>query len=145
MTPVGNHRTGRFTPDTTSVNPTVSRIASSDSKQMLIIAPGGATGDKILLRCTRFVLSICSRFMPITADQSYLSEEIPGCSHEKTKSVMPGNTLVRRPIRGAKPNPTILIQNSAPNSPGLVLVTWLNVASRCISAYTFTITTPTIT
>jgi len=27
---------------------------------MLIIAPGGATGDEILLRCTRFVLSICS-------------------------------------------------------------------------------------
>src|SRR5260370_7325001 len=75
----------------------------------------------------------------------YLRDEMPGCSQEKIKSVMPGNILATSPSRGARPNPTILNQNSVPNSPGLVLVTWLSVASRCISAYTFTITTPTIT
>src|SRR5713226_10098409 len=75
----------------------------------------------------------------------YLRDEMPGCSQENTKSVIPGNILASSPIRGAKPNPTILNQNSVPNSPGLVLVTWLSVASRCISAYTFTTTKPTIT
>jgi hypothetical protein len=53
----------------------------------------------------------------------YLRDEIPGCSHEKTKSVMPGNSLASRPSRGAKLNPRILNQNSVPNSPGFVLVT----------------------
>jgi hypothetical protein len=66
--------------------------------------------------------------------EPYLRDEMPGCSQEKTKSVIPGNILVINPIRGAKPKPTILNQNSDPNSPGFVLVTWLNVASRCISA-----------
>ena len=66
--------------------------------------------------------------------EPYLRDEMPGCSQEKTKSVIPGNILVINPIRGATPKPTILNQNSDPNSPGFVLVTWLNVASRCISA-----------
>src|SRR4029077_11204575 len=73
---------------------------------------------------------------------TYLRDDKPGCSQEKTKSVMPGNIFVDSPIKGANPNPMILNQNSAPSSPGLVLVTWLSVASRCISAYTFTITAP---
>src|SRR5277367_5272417 len=75
---------------------------------------------------------------------NYLSDERPGCNQEKIKSVTPGNILASRPNSGAKPNPNILNQNSVPNSPGFVLVTWLSVESRCISAYTFTITTPTI-
>ena len=66
--------------------------------------------------------------------QPYFRDEMPGCSQAKIKSVIPGNILVISPISGAKPNPTILNQNSDPNSPGFVLVTWLNVASRCISA-----------
>src|SRR5205085_1097446 len=75
----------------------------------------------------------------------YFSVDIPGCSHENRTSVIPGNIRVISPTAGANPNPRILNQNSDPSSPGLVLVTWLSVASRCISAYTLTITTPTMT
>jgi hypothetical protein len=49
-----------------------------------------------------------------------VSVEMPCCSQEKTKSAIPGNTLVKSPINGAKPKPRILNQNSVPNSPGLV-------------------------
>src|SRR5262249_7939 len=77
--------------------------------------------------------------------RTYLSDEIPGWTQEKIKSVIPGNILVSKPITGARPKPVILTQNSHPNSPGFVLVTWLNVASRCIPAYTFTITEAAIT
>jgi len=37
-----------------------SKMISSDAKLMLIIDPGGATGDKILLRRGRFVLPFLS-------------------------------------------------------------------------------------
>jgi hypothetical protein len=45
----------------------------------------------------------------------YLREEMLGCSQEKRKSAILGNILVINPINGAKPNPTNLNQNSAPN------------------------------
>jgi hypothetical protein len=47
----------------------------------------------------------------------------PGCSQQKTKSVIPGKIVVSSPNNGAMPKLTIFIQKSLPNSPGLVLVT----------------------
>jgi hypothetical protein len=34
----------------------------------------------------------------------HLSDEIPGCSQENTKSVIPGNTLVRSPAKNKQPS-----------------------------------------
>src|ERR1700722_8297729 len=54
---------------------------------------------------------------------TYFREEIPGCSHEKTNSAIPGNTVVSRPSTGPAPKATSLNQNSVPSEPGSVLVT----------------------
>src|SRR5271154_5778629 len=65
---------------------------------------------------------------------AYFSEARPGSSHENRKPDRSGKMVVINPKSGAAPNPMILNQNSEPSSPGFVLVMWLRVASRCISA-----------
>src|SRR5580658_9578712 len=61
--------------------------------------------------------------------QFHLIEASPGCSQDKSELAISGKIVASRPRTGPIPKLINLNQNSGPNFPGSVLVTWLRVSA----------------